>query len=143
MSDYDTDILAWSEQQSALLKRLAVGELVNHTVLDWANIADEIEDVGRNELHAVGSLLVQLMAHRLKLQAWPGSQAVRGWRKKVLIFQKQLRRRFAASMRQRLVLADLYAEALLHLPDEVDGQPAPTLPDACPWTLDDLLQQPG
>jgi hypothetical protein len=37
MSDYETDILAWSERQGALLRRLAAGERVNDADLDWPN----------------------------------------------------------------------------------------------------------
>ncbi len=57
MGEYDTDILLWSERQSELLRRRATGELVNDADLDWPNIAEEIESVGREQLHAVESLL--------------------------------------------------------------------------------------
>jgi hypothetical protein len=53
MSDYDTDILTWSERQAALLRRRAAGELINDADLDWSNIAEEIEDVGKNALGPV------------------------------------------------------------------------------------------
>ncbi len=49
--EYERDILAWSHHQGALLRRLAAGEAVNET-LDWDNIAEEIETVGRNELRS-------------------------------------------------------------------------------------------
>jgi hypothetical protein len=52
MSDYDSDILSWSEQQSALLRRLARGEKVNAQI-DWENVVEEVESVGREQLHAV------------------------------------------------------------------------------------------
>ena len=48
---YDTDILAWSETQSNLLRRLARGERVNG--LDWDHVAEEIADVGISELNKV------------------------------------------------------------------------------------------
>ncbi len=47
MSDYDADVLQWSEHQAALLRRAAAGERVND--LDWPNIIEEIESVGRSE----------------------------------------------------------------------------------------------
>ena len=50
MSDYDTDILIWSERQAELLRRRAVGELINEADLDWSNIAEEVESVGRSQL---------------------------------------------------------------------------------------------
>ena len=46
MSDYDTDILTWSERQATLLRRRAAGELVNDAEIDWPNVAEEIESVG-------------------------------------------------------------------------------------------------
>ena len=72
MSDlYNRDIVTWSEQQAALLRRRAVGELVNEAELDWDNIAEEIESVGRSDLHAVTSWLMQEPRHDLKAEAWP------------------------------------------------------------------------
>jgi hypothetical protein len=48
MSDlYDTDILLWSEQQAAAIRRRAANEI------DWENVAEEIESVGNEQLHAV------------------------------------------------------------------------------------------
>src|SRR5215470_15760572 len=45
MSDlYEDDILLWSEQQAELLRRRAANDL------DWANLAEEIEDVGKSQL---------------------------------------------------------------------------------------------
>ena len=41
---YDTDILAWSERQADLLRRVAAGERANDQV-DWGNVAEEIEDI--------------------------------------------------------------------------------------------------
>jgi hypothetical protein len=139
MSEYDTDILAWSERQGALLRRIAGGERVNDTDLDWPNIAEEIEGVGASELHAVESLLTQALVHMLKAMAWPESLSVSSWGREARLFRRQARRRFSASMRQRLDLADLYADALLALPESQDGRPPLPLPPACPFTLDELL----
>lgn len=49
MSDYDLDFYAWTQRQGALLRRLAAGERVNDADLDWPNIAEEIETLGRSE----------------------------------------------------------------------------------------------
>ena len=74
MSDlYDDDILLWSERQAKLLRRRAAGELVNDAELDWPNIAEEIEDVGRSRVPAVASHLILALLHDLKAEAWPRS----------------------------------------------------------------------
>ena len=65
---YETDILQWSEQQRDLLRRLATGERVNE-LIDWENVAEEIEAVGSEQLHAVRSHLIQALLHDLKADA--------------------------------------------------------------------------
>jgi hypothetical protein len=136
---YDTDILIWSERQAELLRRRAAGDLVNDSDLDWPNIAEEIEDVGSNRLHAVESLLVQALRHMLKADAWPMSRDAPNWRADSIDFRRQARRRFVPSMRQKIDLANLYADALAALPGTVDDQPPLPLPEVCPATLDELL----
>jgi hypothetical protein len=139
MSDYDTDILEWSERQSGLLRRRAAGELINEAELDWSHIAEEIEDVGSNRLHAVESLLVRALRHMLKAEAWPLSRDVPTWRADAIDFRRQARRRFVPSMRQKVDLASLYADALAAMPESMDGQPPLPVAQVCPVTLDELL----
>jgi len=136
---YDRDILIWSEQQAELLRRLAVGERVNDTV-DWTNLIEEVESVGRSELHACESLLRQALVHALKLQGWPNSQAASHWRGEISGFLSDARRNFTPSMRQRIDVDGLYADALQEMRDRSDdtGQPLP-LTQTCPFALDDLL----
>ena len=140
MSDlYDTDILAWSEEQAARLRRVAAAERLNDASPDWPNIIEEIESVGREQLHAVESLLLQSLLHMLKAEAWPVSRDAPHWRAEARLFRRQARRRFAPSMRQRIDLAGIYADALAGLPETMDGQPPLPVPTECPVTLDALL----
>jgi hypothetical protein len=139
MSDYDTDILLWSERQADLLRRRAAGELVNEALLDWPNIAEEIESVGNEQLHAVTSLLVQALTHMLKAEAWPLSREVPHWQAEARRFRGDAADRFAPSMRQRIDLAKLYRRALRAVPETMDGQAPLSMPEACTITLDELL----
>lgn len=142
MSDlYDTDTLTWSERQAALLRRVAAGERVNDADLDWPNIIEEVESVGRSDLHAVESLLTQAFLHELKAEAWPQSRDVAHWRAEARLFRRQARRRFTESMRQRIDLAGLYKDALAGLPEMLDGQAAGAVSSASPATLDELLSE--
>ena len=136
---YERDALAWSERQADLLRRLAAGERVNEKV-DWPNVIDEVETVGRSELRSCESLLRQAMVHLLKLAAWPGGRAAAHWRGETIGFLADARRCFSPSMRQRIDLTDLYATALRQARAVTDdaGEPRP-LPEACPFALDDLL----
>ena len=140
MSDlYEDDILRWSERQAELLRRHAAGDRANDDAPDWLNIIEEIESVGNEQLHAVESLLLRALIHRLKVAAWPDSRDVPHWRAEERAFLAQARRRFAPSMRQRLDLADIYTDARRGLPETSDGQPPLPVPETCPATLDELL----
>ena len=130
---YDQDILIWSEQQADLLRR----RLGN--ALDWDNLAEEIEDVGRSQLRAVESHLVQALLHDLKVRAWPLSRDVPHWRAEARGQRDDARAGFTPSMAQRIDVAALYRRALRRLPETIDGEPPRQVPDACPATLDELL----
>ena len=54
---YESDILGWSEDQAERLRRIARGELPNGVGIDWPNVIEEIEDVGKRERRAAMSLL--------------------------------------------------------------------------------------
>ncbi len=139
MSDlYDADVLEWSEHQAQLLRRHAAGEPVNECP-DWANIIEEVESVGRSQLSAVKSLLVQALVHDLKVEAWPSASYVPHWRAEARGFRGDAAEAFSPSMRQRIDMAELYRRALSRLPESVDGvAPLPVLA-SCPKTLDELL----
>lgn len=141
---YETDILAWSGQQAALLRRLARGERVNG--VDWENVIEEVESVGRSELKSVRSLLLQALLHGLKVAAWPGNEAARHWLVEAATFLSDARRRYEPGMRQRLELEDIYDEAL-ELFDLVSGGPEPRpvhrrLPLAAEELMDRKLSAP-
>ncbi len=142
MSDlYDDDILLWSEHQAGLLRRRAAGEPVNEAELDWPNIAEEIESVGREQLRAVESSMVQALLHDLKAQAWPLSREVPHWRAEARRFRGDAASRFAPSMRQRIDMAKVYRRALRAMPETLDDQPPLPVPQNCPVTLDELLAE--
>ena len=135
---YERDALLWSEQQAGLLRRLAAGERVD--AVDWPNLIEEVEAMGRSELRACESLLRQALLHVLKLGLWPDSRAAGHWRGEVMAALDDAQRAFTPSMRQRINLDSLYAGALRRarvLSDD-SGPPGPVA-GACPLALDELL----
>jgi hypothetical protein len=135
---YDADALEWSEHQARLLRQHATGQAGNEAP-DWANIIEEIESVGRSELHAVRSNLVQALIHDLKCEAWPLASQVPHWRAEARVFRGNAADLFAPSMRQRIDMDALYRRALRGLPETMDGLPPLFLPAACEATLDQML----
>jgi len=132
---YDEDILLWSEQQAELLRRRAANSL------DWDNLAEQIEDLGRSQLRAVELHLVQALLHDLKVQAWPDCPEVPHWRAEARGQRDDARAAFSPGMAQRLDVASLYRRALRRMPEMIDGQPPLPVPDACPVTLTQLVAE--
>jgi uncharacterized protein DUF29 len=75
---YDQDLVLWSEEQARAL-RAAAGAGWNAPI-DWENVADEIESLGRSERRALASHIALVIEHLLKLQASPATEPSRGWR---------------------------------------------------------------
>jgi len=63
---YDDDIYAWTQQQAEVLRRLAETRRDLPNELDLENVAEEIEDVGKSELHRVESFVRLILLHLVK-----------------------------------------------------------------------------
>ena len=106
MMSYDVDLVAWSEQQAALLRQLAEGERVG-ALLDWPNLIEEIEATGRSELRACEGMMEQAVLHLLKLAADPANPAASVWRSELLSFLRRARRTCTPAMRRRVDWRDV------------------------------------
>jgi len=116
---YDRDPVLWSEQQAQLLTAVAAGE--RPAGIDWANIIEEIESVGRSQTSAVESLLLQALVHEFKARLWPDTSYVEGWGNESLLFQAQAAGQFTTSMRQKIDVSKLVARAARAVPRTIDG----------------------
>ncbi len=132
---YDVDILTWSEQQAGLLRRRSAN------TLDWDNLAEEIEDVGRSQWRAVEAHLIQALLHDLRAAAWPMSRDVPHWQAEARGQRDDARSAFTPSMAQRIDVASLYRRALRRMPETLDDKPPLPVPDTCPVTLFELLAE--
>ncbi len=140
---YDDDIVTWAEEQAAAVRALAERpELSN--ALDWENVAEEIEGVGRSVIQGVESMLSLVLIHLIKYISAPMAQSTGSWRTEVVIFQATARRSYKAAMRQRIDWDDLWSTAvkaadvsLRSFGDRlVDG-----LPERLPFTPEELTSK--
>lgn len=97
--------------------------------------------MGNEQVHAVSSLLTQVIAHRLMAVGWPVTRDVPNWQADARRFAIDAADRCTPSMRQRLDVARIYRRGLHTLPDSMDDKPPETLPGECLWSLDDLLAE--
>jgi hypothetical protein len=146
---YDQDFYAWTQQQAQALRTHFKGD----NRLDVEHLAEEVEDLGKSELHAIESFIVQIIAHLLKLD-YSGHAAPRShWRAEILNFRQNIERRITPSIRRTVErdLEELYrggrqvaaAGALVHEPDLIRR-----LPKISPYDWDtiwhrDVLAEAG
>ncbi len=64
-TDYDRDFYQWTQQQADLLRR---GQLSR---IDVANLAEEVESMGKSDRRALGSHLMNVLLHLLKWRYQP------------------------------------------------------------------------
>ncbi|MBV9862680.1 MAG: DUF29 domain-containing protein [Alphaproteobacteria bacterium] len=93
MSDVKTlyveDIVAWAEQQAEALRVAA--RTGSNQQLDWENLAEEIEDLGRSYRSSLKSHLRRIIHHLVKLQHSPAVEPRNGWRRTIRVARVQVR----------------------------------------------------
>ena len=138
---YDRDILVWCDQQAEQLRRLAAGERPNAPI-DWENVIEELESVGRSELRSCASLLRQGIIHLMKIALWPENPAVPHWREEAATLLRDAGQAYTPSMRQRLDIGREYQAAMVELNRTSEhGRIGAPFPPDCPFALDDLLSR--
>lgn len=73
---YDRDFVLWTEEQAAALRQAKGANLP----LDWENLAEEIESLGRSDRRELRSQITRVLRHLLKLEGSPATQPRAGWR---------------------------------------------------------------
>ncbi len=61
---YDTDYYQWTQQQAEVLRHKQL------QLIDWQNLIEEIEGLGKSEKRKLESYLARLLDHLLKLSFW-------------------------------------------------------------------------
>jgi hypothetical protein len=134
---YDDDFYAWTQQQAELLRH---GPTASNR-LDYDLIAEEIEDLGRSELHACQSLCEHIIEHLLKIEFSGLDQPARHWRREVAEWRLQLEKKLTRSIAAKLDLPDRYRAAvrlLRYLEDDFPGL-MHRVPAECPYSLEQIL----
>ncbi|MBV8615239.1 MAG: DUF29 domain-containing protein [Acetobacteraceae bacterium] len=78
---YDSDLVAWSVEQAIAIRE--AGERRVNAPIDWENVAEEIESLGKSERLALRSRIGTVIEHLLKLQVSPATEPERLWRETI------------------------------------------------------------
>jgi len=114
---------------------------------DRENVAEEIEDLGRNTREAVRSQVRRILVHLLKLAYSPASDPRRGWRGLIIDARTELADRLSPTLRQDLStsLDKVYAAARKRVASDLldygEQEATVLLPTTCPYTLDQILDE--
>ena len=96
---YDEDFVVWTERQAEALRHAA--RIGSNLPLDFENLAEEIESVGRSERREVKSLVNLIISHVLKLSYSPSLETRVGWEGEISRWRYLLRETLADSPSQR------------------------------------------
>ena len=75
---YDSDLVAWSAEQARVLRE--AGRQRINLPIDWENVAEEIESLGRSERRTLGSRIGTVIERLLKLEVSPATDPAAVWR---------------------------------------------------------------
>ena len=138
---YDQDFYAWTQQQADVIRSLR-----GDNRLDVDHLAEEIEDLGKSELHACESWVEQIMAHLLKLDyaslSWPRKH----WTHELHVFRRSLLRRMTPSLERKVrsSLDDIFKDAKESAAAALlESEPGllRRLPEVNPYDWDDVTKR--
>jgi hypothetical protein len=133
---YETEYDRWLEETVRRLKSRQLEQL------DYENLIEELEDLGRSERNAVKSLLLQIIIHLLFYNFW-GQERERNanhWSGEIITFRVQLEDKLTTNLRNYLAneLGYIYDNARLIVERKTQLN---NLPIKCPYSLAELLKK--
>lgn len=137
IASYETDIVAWANEQARLLR---AGRF---DLLDREHLAEEIEDVGKSEQRELSNRMALLLTHLLKWQFQPERQGS-SWKRTIREQRRGIEARLDETPSLRAKLDELkwwesvWSDAVAQATQETGID---ALPEHCPWTTSEILEQ--
>ena len=140
---YDDDFYAWTQYQAEVLRSMPVAD----NRFDRENVVEEIEALGRSERDAVRSQIRRIIEHLLKLAYSPAKPPCFDWMETILDARQTLSDKISPTLRldaeQNLekLYADARKRAVAGLRRHGEPDAADAMPQACPYSLDDICRE--
>jgi Domain of unknown function DUF29 len=138
---YEDDFYAWTQYQADVLRTMSVPD----NRFDREHVAEEIEDLGKNERNAMCSEVRRILEHFLKLGYSPAAEPRSDWMVSIANARAELDDRLTATLRREieaeLPRLSLRAKdvAQVGLAKYREADVAADFPAACPYTLEQVL----
>ncbi len=103
---HDRDFNLWIEEVKAAIQNK------DAEAMDWDNLLDEIDDMGKSEKRSLESYLELLVAHILKLKYWETERGCnyKHWQVEVVNFRKRIQRLLKRSPSLKTYMEEVYPE---------------------------------
>lgn len=94
--------------------------------MDWENLLDEIDDMGKSEKRSLDSYMQRLIEHILKLKYWDAERerCAKGWMQEVTNFRNRIKRILKKNLSLRNYLqaeyVDIYQDAIATMSFDFD-----------------------
>ena len=133
---YERDYYTWTLEQARALKQRRA------EMLDWENLAEEVEDLGKSERRELRNRLHVLLAHLLKWRHQPKRRS-RSWRATATVQRIEIRQLLLENPGLKPTIDTLLAEAYQTARIEIAGllpvREEKELPKSCPWSFDQVI----
>jgi len=134
---YDTDFYAWAQQQAEALRAK------DWAALDVEHLAEEVDDLRTTERRAVRSQLRLILSPLLKWVYQP-ARRTDSWRSTIangrVLVQEDLEDLPSLAPELESLAAWAYPRARRDAAQET-GLPLTTFPEACPWSIAQVLDE--
>jgi len=134
---YDEDFARWTAETARLLREGRFAEI------DIEYVAEEIEDMGKNQHRELGSRLVVIIKHLLKWQFQPQKRS-KSWKSAIIVQRAELKQLFEQSPSVRRTapasVQRVYRDAVKQASVETD-LPVESFPRECPFTPEQILDE--
>lgn len=135
VSQYEQDFYGWTQWQVQVLAKRQVSEL------DWQNLQEEVQALGRQEYRELVSRLSVLLGHLLKWQYQPENRS-RSWFLTIREQRRAISRHLYRnpSLKSRIIdaLEDGF-EAGVDLALRETNLPLRTFPEKCPYNFEEAI----
>jgi hypothetical protein len=136
---YEQDFYSWTQEQAELLRSAAATRRNDPAGLDWANLAEEIWELGLSLENELYHRYVVLICHLLKW-GWQARLRCGSWRGTIeeqrFRIARLLRKNPGLKPKRVAEFADAFVEARARALVET-GLPDDLLPTSCPFTLEE------
>ena len=147
---YREDFWAWTREQAGALRRRDVD------AIDWENLIEEVETLGRSEEQAWTSYCANIISHLLKIEHSGARQSLNHWRGEIVGWRGEMYGKLTDNPGMKGNLYELLDRAwrrgreaaVQKLAEHASGDRAPTrrelrgwqlrLPAECPYCLEDI-----